>query len=115
MKFDADNVLYETCDLIVHDCETGPFQSGVHAHYDQLRTLSAEVKAKMLLVHYQDNVFGSIEDMATTHRILSPTWIEKATSDGFAKIANWNPALESVGFVARGTDIDLDEWFNKKG
>ncbi|MFZ2960240.1 MAG: MBL fold metallo-hydrolase [Candidatus Ozemobacteraceae bacterium] len=45
--------IYETVDLIFHDCETAPFKSGVHAHYDDLKTLPAAVKAKMWLYHYQ--------------------------------------------------------------
>jgi len=45
--------LYEKSDLIFHDCETAPFKSGVHAHYDDLKTLPEEVKNKMWLYHYQ--------------------------------------------------------------
>ena len=43
---------YEMSDVIFHDCETLPFKSHVHAHYEDLKTLSAEVKAKMHLYHY---------------------------------------------------------------
>ncbi len=46
---------YDTCDLIFHDCETAPFKSGVHAHYEDLTTLPEEVKSKMWLYHYQPN------------------------------------------------------------
>ena len=38
---------------IFHDCETSPFKSVVHAHYDDLRTLPEEVRRKMWLYHYQ--------------------------------------------------------------
>lgn len=44
---------YDQADLILHDCETAPFKSGVHAHYDDLNGLPAPVKAKMWLYHYQ--------------------------------------------------------------
>lgn len=44
---------YDMADVIFQDCETTPFKSGVHAHYSELRTLPAEVKAKMWLYHYQ--------------------------------------------------------------
>jgi ribonuclease BN (tRNA processing enzyme) len=44
---------YDSCDLIFHDCETAPFKSGVHAHYEDLKSLPAQVKAKMWLYHYQ--------------------------------------------------------------
>ena len=39
--------------LIFHDCETSPFKSNIHAHYEDLCTLPAEIKQKMWLYHYQ--------------------------------------------------------------
>ncbi len=44
---------YDMADLVLHDCETAPFKSKVHAHYDDLCGLSEEERAKMLLYHYQ--------------------------------------------------------------
>jgi hypothetical protein len=44
---------YRKSDLILQDCETSPFKSGVHAHFDDLKTLSPEIKRKMWLYHYQ--------------------------------------------------------------
>lgn len=44
----AENVL-----VIFHDCETSPFKSIIHTHYDDLCTLPAGVKKKMWLYHYQ--------------------------------------------------------------
>ena len=38
--------------VLFHDCETSPFKSTVHSHYDDLRTLPAWVKAKTWLYHY---------------------------------------------------------------
>jgi ribonuclease BN (tRNA processing enzyme) len=56
-------MMYEKADLIIHDCETGgsdyltnPFKSGVHAHFSDLFGLSKEIKAKMYLIHYGDNI-----------------------------------------------------------
>lgn len=52
---------YNSCNLILHDCETMylpnkvPIKSRVHAHYEDLKTISPEVKGKMWLYHYQDN------------------------------------------------------------
>lgn len=43
---------YDMSDLIFHDCETYPFRSGVHAHYDDLKILPESTKAKMWLYHY---------------------------------------------------------------
>ena len=45
---------FEKADTIFHDCETTPHKSGVHAHYDQLKTLSNDIKKKMYLYHYHD-------------------------------------------------------------
>ena len=68
---------YRMADVIYQDCETSPFKSGVHAHYDDLKTLSKEVKAKMWLYHYQPN----------------PK--QDAVADGFA------------GFVKKGQEFDI--------
>jgi len=46
---------YLDADIIFHDCETLPFKSNVHAHYEDLRTLKSEIKSKMWLVHYSPN------------------------------------------------------------
>ena len=63
---------YQEADHIFHDCETTPFKSGVHANYTDLKTLPADVKKKMWLYHYQDNVIDSFEE-----------WNQKAIEDGF--------------------------------
>jgi ribonuclease BN (tRNA processing enzyme) len=72
---------YKRSRLIFHDCETydltGKIKSGVHAHYMELKTLPAEIRAKMWLYHYAD---GELPD-------------EKA--DGFA------------GFVQKGQSFRL--------
>lgn len=44
---------YEMSDVIIHDCETSPFKSGVHAHSTELVKLAESTKKKMRLVHYQ--------------------------------------------------------------
>jgi len=60
------------CDVIFHDCETAPFASNVHAHYESLKTLPAEIKSKIWLYHYQDNVIDEWD-----------MWSTKAQKDGF--------------------------------
>lgn len=62
---------YNESDVIIHDCET-MYKSGVHAHYDNLKTLDEDIKRKMKLVHYQDNVLDEWN-----------MWESKAKSDGF--------------------------------
>ncbi len=44
---------YNQADLILQDCETAPFKSGIHAHYSELAELPADIKSKMYLYHYQ--------------------------------------------------------------
>ncbi len=44
---------YSISTRIFHDCETAEFRSGVHAHYDELRSLDEDVRRKMWLYHYQ--------------------------------------------------------------
>lgn len=46
---------YESANIILQDCETGEFPSGVHAHILELKDLPVEVKRKMWLYHYQPN------------------------------------------------------------
>lgn len=46
--------MYRICDVIFHDCETTPFRSGVHAHYEDLSTLPEDIRQKMWLYHYAD-------------------------------------------------------------
>jgi ribonuclease BN (tRNA processing enzyme) len=59
--------MYDMADVIFHDCEITSYPSGVHAHYDELKTLPADVKKKMSLYHYHE-----------------PTAWDKGHEDGFA-------------------------------
>lgn len=53
--FDSSLKWYDEADIIYHDCETG-YKSGVHSHYDDLKTLPIYIKNKIRLYHFQDNV-----------------------------------------------------------
>jgi len=91
---------YKVADLIIQDCETGPFPSGVHAHYSELTTLPQEVKAKMALVHFQDNV-----------RDDYTAWNKTARLDGF--FANWGEKF--TPFIQDGSSMDTFElWPNRQ-
>jgi ribonuclease BN (tRNA processing enzyme) len=70
---------YNSASTIFHDCETAPYYSKVHAHYDDLKTLPPDVKKKMWLYHYQPN----------------PK--QDAKADGF------------LGFVTRGQEFEIKE------
>ncbi len=53
----------EKMHIIFHDCETTQFKTGVHAHYEELRTLPEDVKRKIWLYHYQpDPVYNPEAD-----------------------------------------------------
>lgn len=82
-------VFYEQADLILHDCETSPFPSGVHAHYKLgggggLISLPDEVKDKMVLYHYHpgapeqfDAIGDGFQGFARKQQIIT------VASDGF--------------------------------
>jgi len=82
---------YDEANLIIQDCETSKFPSGVHAHFNDLMTLPLEIKSKMLLVHYQDNV------------LADPSWNGRADEAGFPI---WG---KTVGFVEQGFVLDLEK------
>jgi len=54
-RFDADFLArcYTRADVIFHDCETGNVKTSIHAHYDDLVGLPAEVRGRMWLYDYQ--------------------------------------------------------------
>ena len=64
-------------DLIFHDCETSVTRTSVHAHYQELISLPADVKKKMWLYHYQ------------------PGMDEDVTADGF------------LGLVKKGQEYNI--------
>jgi ribonuclease BN (tRNA processing enzyme) len=59
---------YNQADMIIHDCEFlylpdgTPIESGVHAHFEKLKTLPEEIRRKIWLVHYQDSMM-SLENL----------------------------------------------------
>jgi len=70
-QFNPNQIIdfYRQADIIIQDCETCPFdfRSRVHAHYDELKTLPEDIKQKMFLVHYGDNIvddFDKHQDIA---------------------------------------------------
>lgn len=69
---------YGMAGLIFHDCETAPYFSKVHAHYNDLKTLPNDTKSKMWLMHYQDDPSQDV------------------SGDGFA------------GFVKKGQEFQID-------
>jgi ribonuclease BN (tRNA processing enzyme) len=91
-QFNPNQIIdfYKQADLIIQDCETLHFKTGVHANYDDLKTLDAAIKKKMILVHYNDNVL--IDEYE-----IDDLWNKKAQDDGFKKVDNIH-----YGFVTKG-------------
>jgi len=56
---------YNEADVIFHDCETAPFRSGVHAHFDDLTQLDEKTRSKIWLTHFQDNVMTDWDEWQT--------------------------------------------------
>jgi ribonuclease BN (tRNA processing enzyme) len=81
---------YKQADLIIQDCETNSFKSGVHANFMDLATLPDEIKKKMILIHYQDNVLDEKGD-------INQEWSDKETDAGF-----------DLGFAVKGQELDVD-------
>lgn len=77
--------LYDEVDFVIHDCETTPGRSGVHANYLDLRTLKESQRNKMVFVHYQF-------DPATEWE----AWNKKAKDDGFIGFARPNDRFEEI-------------------
>jgi len=78
---------YKQADFIIQDCETTTFKSGVHANFSDLITLPLDIKKKMVLTHYQDNIL--CEDGINTE------WKFKASSEGF------------IGFAKKGENFNF--------
>lgn len=60
---------YDTADMILQDCETYDRCSGAHANYSELKGSTADIRKKMYLSHYSDDV--------------DIDWFERAKNDGF--------------------------------
>jgi ribonuclease BN (tRNA processing enzyme) len=93
---------YKHADVIIQDCETTPYKSGVHANFLDLITLEEDIKKKMMLVHYQANVFNKDEEETAR-------WNESAKGAGFT---SWDG--ENFGFIPKGTVIDVRELARNK-
>lgn len=53
--------LYQAADIIFHDCELFKNKSGVHSHFEDLKTLTKEIKKKMWLYHYDSEALPNLE------------------------------------------------------
>jgi ribonuclease BN (tRNA processing enzyme) len=73
-------------DYIFHDCETAPFESGVHAHYGELATLDDGLKGKLWLYGYQDGAKSDCE----ADGFLG--WVRQGQVFDFENPASFRPA-----------------------
>ncbi len=57
--------IYKDAKYIFHDCETlVGMKSGVHSHFNDLKTLAPNIKSKMHLYHYSDGLLPDADDFA---------------------------------------------------
>ena len=102
-QFNPNQIMdfYNQADIVFQDCETYPFKSGVHANYSELVTLPDEVKAKMILMHMNDNIFDGKD--------VSTEWQNKAQDDGFWSFAmsGYDYDLSKMAKIVGGEDLDL--------
>jgi ribonuclease BN (tRNA processing enzyme) len=88
---------YKRADLIIQDCETTNFKSGVHANFTDLATLPNDIKKKMILIHYQDDVLDGNGN-------IKPEWSKKETEAKFG-------ATVDFGFAVKGQELNIDDIF----
>ena len=81
-----ERLLKTPADLIIHDCETTAQESGVHCHFDRLKTLPEGVRRRMKLIHYADNVLLSCKE-----------WVPLAEELGFQGFAETGAILYMPG------------------
>jgi len=93
-QFNPNQIMdfYKQSDVIIQDCETYPFKSGVHANFLDLVTLDEDIKAKMMLTHYQDKILDTEQ---------FGKW--KATAEG-AGFKCWDGNY--CGFITQGNTLD---------
>ncbi len=72
LKFLLDK--YKNIEVIFHDCDIKGFSRGVHAAYDELVTLPADVRAKTYLCHYSDAV-NTIDALVDGFAGLAKHWV----------------------------------------
>lgn len=64
-NYEINKKYYHDADVIFQDCETYPYKSGVHYHYEDLLNLPKDIKKKMWLYHH--NV---TKDKTTNYKLL---------------------------------------------
>lgn len=74
---------YLKADMIFHDCETSKNKSGVHSHFEDLKTLDMNIKKKIWLYHYSP---GTLPD-AKKHGFRG--FVKKGQSFDFSKLSNF--------------------------
>ena len=72
LKFLLDK--YKNIEVIFHDCDIKGFSRGVHAAYDELNLLPAEIRAKTYLCHYSEAV-NTIDALVDGFAGLAKHWV----------------------------------------
>ena len=111
-QFNPNQIMdfYKQADYIIQDCETAPYFSGVHANFTELSGLPAEIKEKMALVHFQDNVLQTFPKQAGFSHKINDEWLKKLVDNGFG-----TDHTKGYGLIPRGTVVDVKNVLWNKG
>ena len=124
-QFNPNQIMdfYREADYIVQDCETTPYKSGVHANFTELEGLPADIKAKMILTHYKENILSELPNVSPAHlltlvademkvalseyvlksTVINDEWNKKAKDAGFTC---WDG--RNYGFVLKGFELEVE-------
>ena len=89
-RLDLYAPVFESVDLIFHDCELADFPGSVHAQFHELAQYPEEYRRKMYLVHYSPYY-------------TKPDWKQAVEDNGF------------LGFWEQQHTVDFDHLFNTVG
>jgi hypothetical protein len=104
----AMKAYYNEAGIIIHDCETmylpngSALKSGVHAHYEDLKTLPSKIKSKMYLCHYNDNVADPPSPEQFEYWNMIPQKVKNEILERYTlehhSFENWNSRAQEDGF-----------------
>lgn len=123
-QFNPNQIMdfYKHADIIIQDCETTPYKSGVHANFNDLITLDGNIIRKMILQHYMDNIMVDNEAFNPLDLVQQPAekikdWLQKYCNNIGKIKTEWNNKAknagfscwdgENYGFVKQATSIEL--------
>jgi len=118
-QFNPNQIMdfYKQADLIIQDCETYSFKSGVHANFTDIITLDDQILRKMILVHYMDNIMADCNAFNPDELVKLPAekikeWLVEYCNNVYKISPEWNSSAKDAGFTCWD---DLNFGFIKQG